>query len=139
MLRFTKKVEYALIALVYMSEKVEGELTTARELSEKFDISLELIGKLLQKLARHSIIASVQGVKGGYFLIKKVDDIKLSKIIEAIDRTLAVVGCVDSTNQTKCSRHDFCNICDTMSEIQSEFTDYFNKITLKDFKLKKSS
>ena len=69
MLRFSKKVEYALIAMLYMADKDPGELTTARELSDKYDISLELMGKLLQSLTRHDLITSVQGAKGGYFRI----------------------------------------------------------------------
>ncbi|MBN1155145.1 Rrf2 family transcriptional regulator [candidate division KSB1 bacterium] len=133
MLRFSKKVEYALIALVYMSEKNKGELTTARELAEKYDISLELMGKLMQKLARYSFIASIQGVKGGYYLIKGTDEITLGRVIEAIDGPLAVVGCLKNEQTEPCSRYDYCRIRKTMREIQGEFTSYFDNITLSDF------
>ncbi|MCB0259910.1 MAG: Rrf2 family transcriptional regulator, partial [Calditrichaeota bacterium] len=65
MLKFSKKVEYALISMLYMAKREDGELTTSRELSQHFNIPQELAGKVLQSLARTGCIASVQGVKGG--------------------------------------------------------------------------
>lgn len=134
MLKFSKKVEYALIALVYMSEKKSGELSTARELSEKFDISLELMGKLLQKLSKDSFIASIQGVKGGYYLLKNSHEITMGDVIQVIDGPIAIVDCVHTDKSKICDRHEYCNICKMMSDVQTKFLTIFNEITLEDFK-----
>ena len=68
MLKFSKKTEYAVIAVMDMAVADNGELITAKDLSEKYNLPRELLGKVLQSLARDRLIISQQGVKGGYRL-----------------------------------------------------------------------
>ncbi len=133
MIRLGKKVEYALMALIYMSKKNEKELTSARELSDKFDISLELMGKLLQVLAKQNFIASVQGVKGGYYLAKSISNVTMGAVITAVDGPIKLANCMNSDDPENCHRMKFCNIREQMKSIQHELTHYFDTITLKDF------
>ncbi len=133
MLKFSKKVEYGLIALLYMAKKVNGELTTARELSDKFDISLELMGKILQSLARSGLVISVQGVKGGYYLAQTIDSINLSSVITAIDGPIAVADCLDNDEETICEREHNCLIRKSMEQIQRKLVDLFDEVTLNEF------
>ena len=52
MLKLSKKVEYGLISLMHMDSAQNGDLATARELSDLYDIPAELLGKVLQSLAK---------------------------------------------------------------------------------------
>ncbi|MFZ5518183.1 MAG: RrF2 family transcriptional regulator [Candidatus Zhuqueibacterota bacterium] len=133
MMRLSKKVEYGLIALEYMSEKRYGELTTARELADKFNISLELMMKILQSLVRSALIVSVQGVRGGYYLEKSTSDINMSEIIAAIDGPFRLVDCIKSSGPSKCGRDKYCHIRKPLENIQAKLEDFFNEISLKDF------
>ncbi|HDP98510.1 MAG TPA: hypothetical protein ENN22_04915 [bacterium] len=56
MLKISKKIEYALIALICMSDKSEAELTTIREMSNSFNLPVELLGKIMQRLTNSRII-----------------------------------------------------------------------------------
>jgi Rrf2 family protein len=134
MMKFSKKVEYALIALLYMAQKPIGELTTARELSDKYDISLELMGKILQNLVRSGLIISVQGVKGGYYIGHAIDQIKISSIITAIDGPIAITDCISNEDETVCERERNCMIRKSMEDIQTKLVNLFDEISLKDFK-----
>ncbi len=134
MLRLSKKVEYALIALIDMSNKGEGELSTARELSEKFDISVELMGKLLQAMARHEIVASIQGVKGGYYLQKTTEQINMGMIIMAIDGPLSITDCASTDDPNICKRYKVCHIHSSMQCVQKDLKTYFDRMTLKRLK-----
>jgi len=133
MMKFSKKVEYALIALLYMAKRSNGELTTARELSDKFAISLELMGKILQSLVHSGLVISVQGVKGGYYLGQKMDRMNLSSVITAIDGPIAITDCLDSEENTACEREKYCPIRNSMERIQEKLVHLLNEITLKDF------
>lgn len=138
MMKFSKKVEYALIALLHMAKKLDDELTTARELSDKYDISLELMGKILQSLMKSGIVISVQGVKGGYYLAQPIDRINISSVITAIDGPIAIADCLDGDEETVCERERNCLIRKSMAEIQSRLVGLFDEITLKDFEGKLS-
>ena len=50
MLRMSKKVEYALIAMVEMTYHKDTELITAKEIAKRYHIPQEILGKVLQAL-----------------------------------------------------------------------------------------
>ncbi len=61
MLKLTKKVEYALIALVHITDQEEGKLSSAKEIAEANLIPAEILAKTLQKLAALNLVKSVKG------------------------------------------------------------------------------
>lgn len=130
MLRFSKKVEYSLIALKHMAEVRPGELTSARELAGCYDISQKLLGKLLQTLHKNGFIDSVQGARGGYYLAKAPESISVNAVIEAIDGEIRIVDCGD------CQRLKRCRIYKPMQRIQNDISAYFSGLTLRDFMTK---
>ena len=77
MLKLTKKIEYALIALQHMQSKDANEVTSAKEVAEKFDLPASLLAKVLQQLAKNNIIEPIQGPSGGYKLKKSLERYKI--------------------------------------------------------------
>lgn len=134
MLRFSKKVEYALISLMHMGQQSNGDLTTSRELARAFNIPQEVIGKVLQSLAKKGYITSVQGVKGGYQLSDALTGISLSGVIEAVDGPVRVVGCLDGGRECGCDQADYCNIRHSMETIQSRLHEFLGAISLADLR-----
>lgn len=139
MLKFSKKVEYALISMLYMANRQDGQLTSARELSEKFNLPQEIAGKVLQKLARHNCISSVQGVKGGYQLIQPPEEINLTTVIKAVDGPVRLVNCVTDKDNCGCDQFAFCNMRNPMELLQSRLVQFFDAITLADLQAEQSS
>lgn len=133
MLRISKKTEYAIIALMDMAGNGRNALVTAKDLSERYNIPREILGKVLQSLAKNALIDSHQGVKGGYQLVVPLKDINIITIIQAVDGPIQLVNCVVE-DDCNCGQIDYCNIKSPMEFIQSELTKFFNQITLQDFK-----
>lgn len=132
MFKISKKVEYALISLLYMADREEGELTTSRELSEIFNIPQEIGGKVLQSLTRGGFINSVQGVKGGYQLAIPAERIVVTDVISAVEGPLRVVGCAIDAENCTCDQLNYCNIRNPMETIQLKLIQFFNTISIKD-------
>lgn len=132
MLRISKKVEYALIGLLHMAQKNGQELTTAKELANTYHIPQELMGKVLQQLARRELILSVQGVKGGYKIRQSTEQITLSLIYDVIDGPFKIVSCIHTNDRLDCEQHSFCTIRNPMEIIQNKLELFFSQLTLKD-------
>lgn len=131
MIRFSRKVEYSLIAMMFMAKQKNGDLTTAKELSVAFNMPQEVVGKVLQKLARAGIVQSVQGAKGGYFLNKNPETIKLTEIVRTIEGPIELVGCISDTKKTcNCDQLYNCNIRRPMETIQNQLQMFFDMISL---------
>ena len=132
MLRLSKKVEYGMIAMRHMATKGFGDVTTAKEVSKRYEIPYELLAKVLQRLSRKGLIVSHQGVKGGYTLMSNAADISLSAIICAIEQNVpAIIQCIAESPEA-CSIWNTCTIRDPLVKIQHSIDQIFSKTTLQE-------
>ena len=117
MLRLSKKADYALMAMKHLARKTDASASTsAREIAEQYDIPIELMAKVLQRLARSGLLTSHQGTRGGYTLAKTAPAISVADIIQAIDGPLTVTAC--STDDEQCEQFDKCNVRDPLWRIK---------------------
>ena len=94
MLRLSKKADYALIAMKHLAQKSPGaHSSNAREIAEHYDIPIELMAKVLQRLVRTGLLVSTQGTRGGYTLGRGSASITVADVIQAIDGPLTVTAC----------------------------------------------
>ena len=128
MLKITKKLEYALIALRHMHLKGEV-LSSSKEISKMYMIPRELLAKTLQQMARLEYIDAVQGANGGYKLHQSLDDVNLTKFIEQMEGPLGMVDC--SINMD-CTQLNNCNIRMPMNKINENIRSIFNNIRIMD-------
>ena len=131
MLRMTKKSEYGIIALKHMLNQPADTVTSAKEIAECYNISSEVMAKILQRLARKGMVSSCQGAHGGYVLAKDANKISLSEIIESIEGPVGLVECVTDPD-CNCMQLENCNISDPFHVIQKQFKIFLSRITLAD-------
>ena len=133
MIRLSKKVEYALMALKHFAVS-NGNVITAKEISDKHKIPYELLAKILQRLKRENVLTSIQGTKGGYQLNRKPDQINLHFLMNTIDGNLALTECQCAHNKGGvCVMNDTCNIKQPISVMQREIEEVFKRKTISDF------
>jgi Rrf2 family protein len=113
MLRLSKKADYALIAMKHLTRQHgDGASTSAREIAEQYDIPVELMAKVLQRLAREGLLVSTQGTRGGYTLQRAPGSISVADVIQAIDGPFSVTAC--STDDHACEQFEKCSIRDPL-------------------------
>ena len=118
MLRLSKKADYALMAMKHLARKADSASasTSAREIAEQYDIPIELMAKVLQRLARRGLLTSHQGTRGGYRLGRASAAISVADIIQAIDGPLTVTAC--STDAENCDQYGKCSVRDPLWRIK---------------------
>lgn len=137
MLRFSKKVEYALIALMDLADLDEGNPVTAKTVATHYQIPYELLGKVMQTLTKNGLLISVQGVKGGYVLGRSPDKISIRQVIEILEGPISITSCGGMHSiDSDCDLFSTCTIKSPMEIIQHELDKYFSNITLQDLKSK---
>lgn len=129
MLRLSKKVEYGILALQYLA-KNKDDLKTAKEMADDLDISFEFLAKTLQTLKRKGLVNTIQGMKGGYSLVKSPEEISLFEIISSLENHPEIVECV---NADTCEREEYCSIKSPMHVIQEKINTIFNEMKLSEF------
>ncbi|HBN45425.1 MAG TPA: Rrf2 family transcriptional regulator [Candidatus Marinimicrobia bacterium] len=127
MLKITRKVEYALIALRHMQEKDPGELTSAKEIAELYAMPVELLAKTLQHLSREGILATVQGPTGGYKIKKSLDDINMKDFFEKMEGPLGMMNCYFDSD---CTLIPACNIRTPIQRINDSMRTMFENMSV---------
>src|SRR5580704_15605487 len=116
MLRLSKKADYALLAMRHLAGQSGRGTVSARELAEAYDIPLELLAKVLQKLVRARLLESHQGIRGGYGLARPAAGVSVAEVIQAIDGPLTVTAC--SEEDHSCDQYSKCGIRDPLWRIK---------------------
>ena len=116
MLRLSKKADYALIAMKHLALTPDRAASSAREIAEQYDIPVELMAKVLQRLAREGLLASHQGTRGGYHLSRPPSAISVADVIQAVDGPLTVTAC--STEDENCEQYSKCSVRDPLWKIK---------------------
>ncbi|MBI1819994.1 MAG: Rrf2 family transcriptional regulator [Nitrospirae bacterium] len=129
MLRLSKKIDYALIAMDYIAFIENDQIVNTKTIAEKYNIPLELLAKILQKLARKGFVISHNGPKGGYLLAKDPSEISIGEIIQAIEGPIGIADCYHAPDNP-CSQKASCNIRTPLGVIQLNIINLLNSITL---------
>lgn len=134
MLKLSRKSEYGIIALKHILNKRLGQTSSAREIAEQYKIPIEVMAKVLQKLAKDGLLQSVQGINGGYALALSPKKISIVDVVESIDGPIGIVECVTSEEECKCVQYTtgVCNISDPFMQIQGKFKNFLSGISLAD-------
>ena len=129
MLKITRKVEYALIALRHLQANKEGQLSSAKEIAEAYGIPQELLAKILQRLARDDIIIAVKGAAGGYKLATDPTTINMTKFFEIMEGPMGIMDCYFDSG---CDQLHGCTIRTPINRINNSIRSMFDKMTLAD-------
>jgi Rrf2 family protein len=128
MLRLSKKADYALIAMKHLAMKREVASTSAREIAEQYDIPIELMAKVLQRLVRTGLLTSHQGTRGGYTLSRPSTTITVADVIQAIDGPFTVTSC--SSDDSSCEQYSKCSIRDPLWRIKERIVQALGTVSL---------
>ena len=130
MLRLSKKADYALMAMKHLATRRDAASCSAREIAEAYEIPLELLAKVLQRLVRSRLLVSVQGTRGGYRLGRAPSAIAIADVIQAVDGPLTVTACSDGDQN--CEQYSKCNVRDPLWKIRSRIVDALATVSVAD-------
>ncbi|MEA1881963.1 MAG: Rrf2 family transcriptional regulator [Candidatus Marinimicrobia bacterium] len=129
MLKITRKVEYALIALRHMQSAESGGLTSAKEIALHYGIPNPLLAKTLQHMARDGIIEAVQGPAGGYRIAANLEQISLKDFFEKMEGPLGIMDCYFDSD---CIQIGACNIRVPIQRINDNMRNMFSQMSLRE-------
>ncbi len=137
-MRFSKKSEYALRALIELTQEFTHGLVQRKVLAERQHIPLGFLELILLSLKNAGLIGSRRGIHGGVYLIKHPRDITLGQIIRLLDGPLAPIGCVSQTAYQKCRDCPYaitatCPIQRSMLNVRNAIASVLDHYSLEDF------
>jgi len=137
-MRFSKKSEYALRALLELTNRYDCDVVPRAQLSESLKIPAGFLEGILLTLKHAGIVASRRGIEGGFKLLKPPSSITLGQIIRILDGPLAPISCVSQIAFQKCEdcpyrMKDVCPIQSVMLEVRNAIAGILDHYSLEDF------
>ncbi len=130
----SKRSQYALKALSYLTEKYQKGPVLISEISKKKKIPLKFLENILLELKSIGVLDSKKGKGGGYFLIKQPAKIRVADVIRKVNGPIAMLPCVSLYFYERCKDCDEknCMLHDMMIEVRDATLNILEKRTLVD-------
>ncbi len=128
MFKLSKKADYGLIAVKHLAKHRNEHACSANEIAEQYGISVTLMAKVLQKLARQSLVAAKHGSSGGYQLAKEPGQISALDVISAIDGPVLITSCV--TSHGNCDATSKCSVREPLRRVNESILHVLGTVTI---------
>lgn len=96
-MKITALEEYGLRCLLQVAQTRNDGLATIPEIAHNERLSIQYVSKIMNKLRKGGLVASVRGSKGGYRLTRPAENINLLEVQRALDQKLF--------NKAFCEKH----------------------------------
>jgi Rrf2 family nitric oxide-sensitive transcriptional repressor len=134
--RMSRKIEYSLMALKFMTKKALGELTTAKEVSDALHTPFDATARVMQVMAQKGLLKSEQGAFGGYQIAKDLAKVSLLDLIQFVEGPTALVKCLQS--EEPCEIRGQCNIVSPIQTLNVKMKAFYQSLSLKEILFEKS-
>ncbi|MES2592482.1 MAG: Rrf2 family transcriptional regulator [Bacteroidota bacterium] len=131
----SKKTKYAIKALVHLAKNYGKGPILIGTLSEKEKIPKKFLEAILLDLRKQGILESKMGAGGGYYLVKRPDEVLLSHIIRSTGGPIALIPCVSLNFYERCDDcvdETICGIRDVMTDVRQATLQILSATTLED-------
>ncbi len=105
----SQTAEHALRACLFLAQQPEGERVPAEVIADAIGAPRNYMGKTLNQLARHRILSSVRGPKGGFRLEVDPQRLTIADLSEPFDPpdtgSMCLMGGVPCSERNPCRAH----------------------------------
>lgn len=128
--RINRKIEYALMALKYMSGKFSGQLTTVKEICDATGSPFDATARVMQIMAQQGLLKSEHGAHGGYIIVQNLAKVSFYDLLVMILGPLGVVRCLH--NHEGCELMGQCNIQSPLGVLNAKMGEFYSRLSLQE-------
>ena len=129
MVKISRKVEYALMALKHLDQQPADHLTSTKELCDQQEVSFEVVAKVMQSLNGAGILRSEQGAHGGYRIARPLAEVSLHEVNEAVVGPLQFAYCLHS-DSVRCMLTGSCNVISPVVNLSRRIQALFHDVSV---------
>ena len=129
MIRMTRMTDYGIVLLTHFVHGPQLSMRNARALAAEAHLPLPTVSKVLKVLVRKELLIAHRGVKGGFSLARRPEEITVAQIISALEGPIAITEC--SVNiPGKCKLEQLCPVGSNWQRINQAVRQALENITL---------
>ena len=126
MIRITRLADYGIMAMTYFAR--DGRTRSAPELAAQAHLPVPTASKVLKALAKHGLLEAHRGVKGGFSLSRRPEDISVADVIAVFEGPFAMTSC--SAHASACDLESRCPSGSNLRNINRVIHDALRRVSL---------
>jgi FeS assembly SUF system regulator len=130
MIRISRLTDYGIVLMSHMAAHPD-ETHNAAEIALAARLPMPTVSKLLRQLAHEGLLTSQRGVKGGYSLARRPEEISVATIIRVLEGPIALTACVTDL-PGECEHESQCPVRGHWHRINLAVREALDGITLSD-------
>ncbi len=130
-MRITTKGRYGLRAVINLAMTYNSRPISIGTIAEDEKVSSEFLEQIFFKLKKAGVIRSIRGPGGGFVLNRKMSEISVKDILEAVGETGGMIPCT-VRRKVLCTRTEACPAHEIWTGLYDRIEDYLGSVTLKD-------
>ena len=131
-MQLTKKASYGVIAALELARSPDATPISAGSIAERYGLPAPFVEKILHRLKQSGLVASTQGRGGGYTLAEDPRRISVRRVLESLDESLDLVGCLRT--DSCCELTDVCPTKPAWGMINHRFHALLDSLSLDDLR-----
>lgn len=129
-MKISTKGRYGVVIMLYLANEYKKDrYVTLHEISEKENISLKYLEKIMLSLNKENFFISTRGVGGGYKLKYEPNHYTLKEILLASEGDLSVTTCVSEI----CPKKEKCHTFSVWNDLNDAIDNFLENKTLQDY------
>lgn len=135
----SKKTKYGLKALTYLASQKDNKPVQIAEIADQENISQKFLESILLSLRKTGFLGSKKGKGGGYYLLKKPEEISMTDVMRVLEGPIAMVPCVSLNFYESCDDcpdERTCAVHKLMLQVRDSALEVYRNNTLKDILVK---
>lgn len=131
-MKLSTKGRYGLKAMFELALNEDSSTPLSlKYIAEKNGLSEQYLEQIFAVLKKNSLVNSIRGAQGGYFLSKSSDEITVGDVLRALEGPMAPAECVTG-DDADCDKSDFCVTKTVWQKIKNSIDDVIDNVTLHD-------
>lgn len=127
----SRKADYALLILSYLSHRPEGGC--ARVIASRFGLKPAFAANVLKLLCRRGLVRSSRGIHGGYVLARPAGEIVLADLLDQLGEPFRLAECNSVLDAgSPCALEGICPVRGAIAEVDRRLREVLGSVTLAD-------
>ena len=128
---FSVTSQYALRALTELARNRPQPPMLGKDLAARAEIPPNYLAKILLLLKNAGVLGTARGSRGGYWLVRQPDSIKLIEIVQLFDQMQDPQPCVIGARDL-CAEQNPCLAHERWCKIRKDYMDFLEGTTIAD-------
>lgn len=128
MIRMTRLTDYGILLLTLFARDPRRPMRSARDLAQESRLPRPTVSKVLKVLARRGLLEAHRGMKGGFMLTRRPEDVTVAEVISALEGPIGVTEC--TSHAGRCGLERTCVVRSNWRTINRVVIEALQKVTL---------